>query len=75
MTLTPQEKRANLKLIDRNIRYQLGGGLVSWWCENCERKLYYPADAAAKPQCPHCSTQGYTVRMKRYYGGLTLITL
>jgi len=70
-TQSHQERVDNLRLIDSNIRQSKP--LVGWWCENCERKLYYPANAP-RPQCPHCSTQGYTTRMNRYYGGLTLVT-
>jgi len=69
--MTPQELRDNLKLIDRNIRHQRS--LVSWHCERCKRNIYYPANAPI-PQCPHCSTEGVVTRLKRYYGGLTLIT-
>lgn len=65
-------RQDELNLIDYNIKYQRHGVLDSWWCENCKRKLYYPNNAP-KPQCPHCSTQGYTVKMKRYYGGLSII--
>jgi len=68
---TREEVAADLGLIDHNIRYSRE--LVTWWCENCQRKLYYPAHAP-RPQCPHCSTQGYTTRMKRYYGGISIIT-
>lgn len=69
--LSPREYRENLALIDSNIRR--GKELVEWHCERCQKKLYYPANALT-PQCPHCSTFGVMTRMKRYYGGLTVIS-
>ena len=70
--MTPRELRDNLNLIDRNIRNQHRGSLVAWHCELCERNIYHPERPT--PQCPHCSTKGVVTRLKRYYGGLTIIT-
>jgi len=70
-TQSYRERLDNLRLIDHNIKNSRE--LVGWWCDNCKRKLYYPANAPI-PQCPHCSTRGQVARMRRYYGGITLVT-